>query len=65
MVGSSIRAGLHPEGYSVDWVRDGASAELAVAANVYDAILLDIGLPKKPASNCWPAGAAHRRRCRC
>lgn len=47
MVGSSIRAGLHPEGYSVDWVRDGASAELAVAANVYDAILLDIGLPKK------------------
>lgn len=47
MVGASIRTGLRQEGYSVDWVRDGAAAELATQTTVYEAILLDIGLPRK------------------
>ena len=47
MVGSSIRTGLRQEGYTVDWVRDGAAAELAAQTTDYEAILLDIGLPKK------------------
>ena len=47
MVGTSIRTGLHQEGYTVDWVRDGVAAELAVQTTAYEAILLDIGLPKK------------------
>ena len=47
MVGAGIRTGLRQQGYSVDWVRDGAAAELATLTTVYDAILLDIGLPKK------------------
>ena len=47
MVGSSIRTGLRQEGYTVDWVRDGVAAELAVQTTDYEAILLDIGLPKK------------------
>jgi len=47
MVGTSIRAGLRQEGYTVDWVRDGVAAELAVQTTDYEAILLDIGLPKK------------------
>jgi len=47
MVGSSIRTGLRQEGYTVDWVRDGVAAELATQTTGYEAILLDIGLPKK------------------
>ena len=47
MVGAGIRTGLRQQGYSVDWVRDGAAAELAMQATPYDAVLLDIGLPKK------------------
>lgn len=45
MIGASIRTGLRQDGYTADWARDGNSAELAVAANEYDAILLDLGLP--------------------
>ena len=47
MVGAGIRAGLRQQGYTVDWVRDGAAAEAAVQTTLYDAVLLDIGLPKK------------------
>jgi two-component system, OmpR family, response regulator QseB len=47
MVGAGIRAGLRQEGYTVDWVRDGVAAERASETTAYDAVLLDIGLPKK------------------
>lgn len=47
MIGNAIRTGLRQDGYTVDWVRDGAAAELATAATAYDAILLDLGLPGK------------------
>ena len=47
MVGAGIRTGLRQQGYTVDWVRDGAAAEAAMQTAPYDAALLDIGLPKK------------------
>ena len=47
MIGAGIRTGLRQQGYSVDWVRDGEAGELATKTTPYDAILLDIGLPKK------------------
>ena len=47
MVGAGIRTGLRQQGYTVDWVRDGAAGESATLTTPYDAILLDIGLPKK------------------
>jgi len=48
MIGSSIHAGLREEGYVVDWVRDGAAAEAALAAeSAYALVLLDLGLPRK------------------
>lgn len=46
MIGNSVRQGLRQDGFSVDWVRDGAAAELALANEVYDLLLLDLGLPK-------------------
>jgi two-component system response regulator QseB len=47
MVGESVRQGLRQDGFAVDWVRDGRAAELALANEVYDLVLLDLGLPRK------------------
>lgn len=47
MIGESVQEGLHGEHYAVDWVRDGRGAELALGNQVYDLVLLDLGLPKK------------------
>jgi DNA-binding response OmpR family regulator len=47
MIGDSIVEGLHGEHYAVDWVKDGQSAQLALVDDVYDLILLDLGLPRR------------------
>lgn len=47
MIGQSVLKGLKRFGWSMDWVRDGHAAELAVENDVYDAVLLDLGLPRK------------------
>ncbi|MDB5808962.1 MAG: response regulator transcription factor [Betaproteobacteria bacterium] len=47
MIGESVRLGLRRGGFTLDWVRDGRAAELALANDVYDLMLLDLGLPKK------------------
>jgi two-component system, OmpR family, response regulator QseB len=47
MIGASIRQGLRQDGFAVDWVEDGRAAELALAERVHDALVLDLGLPKR------------------
>ncbi|GAB3470861.1 response regulator [Massilia terrae] len=47
MIGDSIAESLRSERYAVDWVRDGHSALLALEDDVYDLVLLDLGLPKR------------------
>lgn len=47
MIGKSVQQGLKQDGYTVDWVRDGQAAELALANEVYSLLLLDLGLPRK------------------
>jgi two-component system, OmpR family, response regulator QseB len=47
MIGESVQLGLTQDGYAVDWVKDGQSAELAMVTENYDLLLLDLGLPKK------------------
>jgi two-component system response regulator QseB len=47
MIGASVRQGLGQDGFTVDWVSDGRAAELALAEGVHDALLLDLGLPKR------------------
>lgn len=47
MIGESVRTGLQQDGYAIDWVQDGRAAELALEANPYDLLLLDLGLPRK------------------
>lgn len=49
MIGAAAQEGLRREGHTVDWVRDGREAEVAVAGVVseYDLVLLDLGLPRR------------------
>lgn len=45
LLGDGLRAGLVQDGYSVDWLRDGTSAEAALRSSSYDLAVLDINLP--------------------
>ena len=47
MIGRAVAGGLEGDGYAVDWVRDGAAAELALLHGPYDLAVLDLGLPRK------------------
>jgi two-component system response regulator QseB len=51
MIGASVQKGLRQDAFSVDWVRDGRSAEAALATHTYDVLLLDLGLPDKGGSD--------------
>ncbi len=44
-LGDALGAGLRQAGHAVDWFRDGAQADAAIAATPYDAVVLDLGLP--------------------
>lgn len=45
-LGEGIRTALKPEGYTVDWLQDGASALHALGCESFDLCLLDLGLPR-------------------
>jgi two-component system response regulator QseB len=47
MIGAGIERGLRQDGFTVDWVRDGRAAEVALEQRVHDVVLLDLGLPRK------------------
>ena len=46
LLGDGIRAGLMQAGFAVDWAQDGRAAELALSGEAYDAVVLDLGLPR-------------------
>ena len=41
-----MRLGLRQEGYTVDWLEDGASALHALLSEDFDLLVLDLGLPR-------------------
>jgi len=45
-LGEGLRAGLQAEGYTVDWLHDGASAVHALRNETFDLLVLDLGLPR-------------------
>jgi DNA-binding response OmpR family regulator len=45
MLGDSVKSGLEQDGFTVDWVTDGDTANVVVRSHHYDAALLDLGLP--------------------
>src|SRR5450830_1534234 len=46
MVASGIKLGLADAGYAVDWVGSGERAEDALQRAPFDAVIVDIGLPR-------------------
>jgi len=46
LLGDGVRAGLKQAGFAVDWVQDGLAAKLALEAEAYAVMVLDLGLPK-------------------
>ncbi|MBS4098687.1 MAG: response regulator [Sulfuricella sp.] len=46
LLGDGIRAGLRQSGYTVDWLKDGRAAQLALESEPYDLMVLDLGLPR-------------------
>jgi len=46
MVASGIKLGLTDAGYTVDWVGSGERAEEVLRTEVFDAAIIDIGLPR-------------------
>lgn len=46
-LGLGIVNGLRQVNYAVDWVQDGDAATSALAAENYDLMILDLGLPKR------------------
>ena len=47
LLGDGIAAGLTQAGFTVDWVLDGQQADTALLTHSYDAVVLDLGLPKR------------------
>ncbi|HRP23989.1 response regulator [Thauera sp.] len=47
MIGAGVQRALRDDGYTVDWVRDGIAAELAITDHAYEMVLLDLGLPRR------------------
>jgi DNA-binding response OmpR family regulator len=49
MIGKTLSTALTQDGYTVDWVKDGQQARLALdtAGDAYSLVLLDLGLPRK------------------
>lgn len=47
MIGEAVSVALKDAAYAVDWVRDGFAAEQALKHDEYQAVLLDLGLPRR------------------
>lgn len=46
LLGDALSVGLTQVGYAVDWVSDGQQAQHALSTTPYNALVLDLGLPK-------------------
>lgn len=47
MIGEAVSVALRDAAYAVDWVRDGAAASGTLEHGGHQAVLLDLGLPKR------------------
>jgi two-component system OmpR family response regulator len=55
MIGETVRDALKDASYAVDWVQDGRQALNALGIHPYDAVLLDLGLPRVDGINVLAA----------
>lgn len=47
ILGEAVLLAIQQAGFAVDWARDGVQADSALAGYIYDAVLLDLGLPRR------------------
>lgn len=47
MIGEGVSVALKDAAYAVDWVKDGEAAEQTLKSGEHQAVLLDLGLPKR------------------
>lgn len=45
-LGDGLTVGLRQAGFAADWVKDGQSADHALQAEIFDLVVLDLGLPR-------------------
>jgi len=45
-LGDGLSTGLRQAGFAVDWLKDGHSADVALQSEIFDLVVLDLGLPK-------------------
>lgn len=45
-LGDGLTIGLRQAGFAVDWLRDGHAADLALQTEIFDFVVLDLGLPR-------------------
>jgi len=46
-LGEAVMLAARQAGFTVDWTQDGVPAENALTDYAYDAMLLDLGLPRR------------------
>ena len=46
LLGDALQVGLREQGFAVEWIRDGAAGEAALASDEFTAVVLDLGLPR-------------------
>ncbi len=46
LLGNALQVGLREQGFAVEWIRDGAAGEAALASDEFTAVVLDLGLPR-------------------
>ena len=46
-LGEAVMLAIRQAGFAVDWAQDGVQAQNAISGHVYDAMLLDLGLPRR------------------
>jgi len=47
LLGDGLRIGLKQAGYTVEWLKDGATADQALQQEQFDLVVLDLGLPRQ------------------
>lgn len=47
LLGDGLRIGLKQSGYTVEWLKDGLTADQALQQEEFDLVVLDLGLPRQ------------------
>lgn len=55
LLGAGLKAGLQQQGFQIDWVRDGVAAQRELLTGLYEAAVLDLGLPRQDGMQCLAA----------